>query len=1253
LFPHIGLLPVPGAGKRRLPAAVILTGALVLAACGSDGASPTPDPVSQGTLLSTPTPLLYPDEAMDVRVRFTRAQGGAAALVPVEVTGPGAWEGPRQTDAAGELAGRWTPGAPGGAAPDASAADPVSLVLEAGERAVTVQTRVVTRSVTGLTAGAPSGTRAGDPFSLQVEARDGKGLAPGPEHRGQVTLQVDNGGTPLPSTPRELTAGGATFELTLTAAGARNFRIDHSAGARAEGTILVSSASPAELELEVPAAEGTGGAGASSAVGREADEALVLPTLVARDIFGNPLEGNYAVAAGGGGAVEPAVLAFSASGRATPERWRLGSGSEAGELRVQDDGGEASATASVLVRRTPTAVVPGGLPEVVFTGSELTVTLSVAGEPASVAAPATPSGPGFGTTSGATGPVAFGAFRVLLSGVLRGEGRLNAHGNSGPVPLGEPAEGPALLRVEVDDRVFDFPFEVRTPPVVDDLRILGGDGQQAFAGTTLAPLRVRVLDQRGDPIQVPLSWQASGGTVQGPQVSASDGTAQATWTLPGEPGSYQVRVTAGAREVVFAATALEAPVPASVEILAGNEQAGLGGKTFPEALRVRVRDQFGAPIGGVVTWTGDGTFGTSSTPLSGSGEAATSWTPPVAAGSWTATATAGGVEATFTGTVTAPPLPWRVELLSGDGQEGAPGTELPAPLRVRVTDQDGDPFSGHVAFSGDGSFAPASGVSGADGVLESRWTLPGTVGVATGRAATAHDTVSFGGSAVLPHPLAIDGHYLVQSIQTEEHAMALVAGRAALFRGFLQRMAPGEVQVRLRIRNGGSVVETLVPVSASPPPTGTPDRMNQGTTFQVLVPANRVVPGMSYTLEVESAAGLLSESITPTVVNRPALNVTFVPVRVDSTGAVGNVTSSNMGDFLGRAEALPFPSVQGSVRAQYVYGGTPVTGDAATWSPLLNEIRELRLADGNPALYYAVVPRQGTSGVAGIGYVGYPVSAGIRGNLNTTQYIFNHEVGHNLSLRHAPCGISGGTDPDFPFPDGRIGAHGYLQGTVLAPTTSDTMGYCGNYTFGTYHWSRAINYVVPTLAPPATAEPAFRIWGSVVDGDVEMRAPYLGGADGAPGTAGPARGPALGGDVASTRVEVTLRTPGGELLWSGSTPLLEMDHADGGSFSVGIPVAALGEDRDGLVVEARVAGRTSRFTWGRVETPVPGARPLPMAEVYRTPAGAVVGFGVEGETRPPPGALVQDGSLRGQLWAVDAAGARLEVVGRVRDLLRR
>jgi hypothetical protein len=1266
LFPNVrtsGTLArlVSGTGTLALVA--------LLAACGTDSAAPISDPVRQGALLSPTASLLYPDEAMDVRVRFTRARGGAAANLPVTVTGPGSWAGPRLTDALGELRGTWTPGAAGdgsGGAASGNADGTATLTLEAEGRTVTVETRVVSRTVTELVVSAPAFTRAGDPFDLRVEALDGKGLAPGPDYRGDVTLIVDGdpddaaSSSTSASSPQALTEGGAAFPLTLTTAGARLFRVEHSAGPQVEGAILVRSGSPAELVLEAPAtgvssgaSGGTGGAhGSPSAFGRENDEALVLPTLAARDVFGNPLEGEYAVVAGGGGTVDPGVLTFSASGRATPERWLLGSGSEAGHLRVLDDEGQAEATAPVLPRRTPVAVIPEGLDPVIFTGSLLNLAFRADGE---------------------GGPVAFGVYRIFLSGDLRAEGRLDAAGNSGTVTLGELDAGAAQLRVEVDGENFDFDLEVRTPPTPDNLRILAGDAQAALAGSTLAPLRIEVRDQRGEPLQLPLGWKATGGSVQGAGVSAADGTAQAIWTLPGEPGSYEVTVTAGPLEVTFTATALEAPTPASVEIVAGNDQAGLGGKPFAESLRIRVRDQFGAPIGGVVTWTGEGSFAPASTALSTSGEAATTWTPPAGAGTWTATASVGGVSAAFRGTVTAPALPWRLERLSGDAQEAAPGTELPEPLRVRITDQDGDPFQGSVTFLGDGSFAPASVEAGPDGLAETRWTLPATVGSHVARAATSQDTVSFGASAVLPHPLAIDGHYLVQTIQTEAHEMELVAGRAALFRGFLQRMAPGDFEVRLRVQGSGSTVETLAVTSAAAPPSGTPDRMDPSTSFQVIVPAHLVVPGMSYTLEVESASGLLSAGRSPTVVPRSPLNVTFVPVRVDSTGAVGNVTPANMGDFLGRAEALPFPSVNGSVRAEYVYGGSPVTGSGSTWSPLLSEIRELRMADGNPDLYYGVVPREGSSGVAGIGYIGYPVSLGLRGNANLTQYIFNHEIGHNLSLRHAPCGISGGTDPDFPYSDGRIGAHGYLQGAVLDPTTSDTMGYCGGFTFGTYHWSKAINYTVPTLATsfaasvaasmqghasqgasgPSSREPAFRIWGSVVEGEVKMRAPYVGGGDDTPGTSGPALAPAPGTSPAGSRVEITVRAPGGELLWSGSARLLEMDHADGGSFSLGIPVTALGEDRQGLEVEARVAGRISRFTWGRVDAPAPGARPLPAAEVYRTPAGAVVGFGVEGETRAPAGTLVQDGTLRGQLWSVDAAGERVGVVGRARDLLRR
>jgi hypothetical protein len=1303
--------------RRSAPAsAVILALGLGLAGCGgSDTSVPAPDPVAQGAVLSAGAPLLYADEAMDVRVRFVRQGGSPAALLPVTVTGRGEWTGPRETDPQGELRGTWRPGGDG----------PGTLTLAVEGRTVTVETRVVSRQVTELQVTAPSGVRAGEAFSLQVHLRDGKGQPPSEGALGELLLMLGDSATTLPALP-----GGTTFEGRLTRAGATLFRVEHDAGPRHDGAILVTSGSPAELAFDAAAAGGSAPAPhTSDPFGREDDEAVILPTLVATDAFGNPLEGSFGVEVGGGGTFAPSSLAFTGSGRATPERWRFGTGAQAGWIRVFDDGGSADALVPVLPRRIALEVVPTGLPSLAFTGTDLAFSFRAAGD---------------------GGPVAFGRWSVLMAGELVEEGRLDTDGRSGTVALGRPPVGPVQLEVRVDGLPFPFAFEVRTPPVPASVEILSGSGQVALAGSVLQPLRVRIRDQHGDPIETPVSWDATGGVLSGMPVSAPDGTAEATWTLPPDPGAWEARLFAGELEAVFTATATEAPAlasleahvgasqsgfqgaeapsplvvrardqfgdpfpiqiewsgpggfdpstswtspasglaetrwtlpatagthqaearagglvavfvaealapptPASIEILAGDEQSGLGGKPFPLELRVRVRDQYGDPVSGAgagtVSWSGDGGFAPATSSLSASGEATTTWTPPVSAGGYGATASIGGLGADFLGTVTSPPLPWTVELVSGGGQTGETGAALPDPVRVQVRDQDGDPFPGQVTFLGDGSFAPASTTANGSGQAESTWTLPGTPGAAQGRAATAHDTVTFGATAQDPppapvnHPVVIDGHYLVQTIQTEDHQMELVGGRAALFRGFLQRVEPGAFEARLLVRQSGSIVQTIVLSSPSGPPSGTPDRMNQATTFQAVVPANRITPDLSYTLEVESAVGVLSEDVTPTVLPRPALAVTFVPVRIDSTGTVGNVTPGNVDDFLGRAEAFPFTEVQATVRAEYVYGGSPVTGDGDTWSPLLSEIGQLRIADGSPNLYYGVVVRQGTGGVAGIGYIGYPASLGIRGsNLSTAQYIFNHEVGHNLSLRHAPCSLSG-ADPDFPYPDGRIGAHGYLLGEVLAPTTADVMGYCGTYSYGTYHWSKAIQFSLPGTVWFGGEGAHLRLWGEVVGGEVTLRSPYVGGADGQAGMQGPPVG-------------LRIRSATGQTLWTGSTPLVEIDHVDGGGFSVGVPVALLGEDRDGLVIEVTAAGRTRSFAWGEVDEALHAALDatvVPRAEVYRTPSGAVVGFGVEGRTSPPAGTLVQDGTLAARIWSVDAAGNRIGVVGRVDDFLRR
>ena len=54
--------------------------------------------------------------------------------------------------------------------------------------------------------------------------------------------------------------------------------------------------------------------------------------------------------------------------------------------------------------------------------------------------------------------------------------------------------------------------------------------------------------------------------------------------------------------------------------------------------------------------------------------------------------------------------------------------------------------------------------------------------------------------------------------------------------------------------------------------------------------------------------------------------------------------------------------------------------------------------------------------------------------------VIAHELGHNLSLYHAPCGGAQGPDPSFPQRDGSIGSWDSISGTTSwcrpAPRTS-------------------------------------------------------------------------------------------------------------------------------------------------------------------------------------------------------------------------
>lgn len=124
------------------------------------------------------------------------------------------------------------------------------------------------------------------------------------------------------------------------------------------------------------------------------------------------------------------------------------------------------------------------------------------------------------------------------------------------------------------------------------------------------------------------------------------------------------------------------------------------------------------------------------------------------------------------------------------------------------------------------------------------------------------------------------------------------------------------------------------------------------------------------------------------------------------------------------------------------------------WKGLLAEIDSIRKADTTRAYYYGAIVRPKGSYIAGIGYVGYPASAGTLG-------VIAHEIGHNMNLRHAPCGGAGGPDPNFPYEDGKTGKWGFSFWNMVRKDPEkfyDMMSYCNPRWISDYHFNRALTY---------------------------------------------------------------------------------------------------------------------------------------------------------------------------------------------------
>lgn len=427
--------------------------------------------------------------------------------------------------------------------------------------------------------------------------------------------------------------------------------------------------------------------------------------------------------------------------------------------------------------------------------------------------------------------------------------------------------------------------------------------------------------------------------------------------------------------------------------------------------------------------------------------------------------------------------------------------------------------------------------------------------------------------------------YLNQVIQNPEASVPLVAGRQALLRVFVtgDQVSFYRAHVRATFYLDGEAVltELMGPGSDLLPDEVQEDRMDR--SFNTVVPGDLIRPGLELVVELDTEGTVPkspgSETRIPAqgrmplnIIEMPVLDQTFVPTlltwnRDERVFDWTEDLNPESPQVQMTRTLLPVGDLEVTVHETYETDADLT--QSSGWGEYLREIRALRSMEGEEGYYYGAVVLPQGSASGGRGFIGFPVSVG-RPRADT----YAHEVGHNTSLRHAPCGGAGGPDPDYPYTDGSSGRWGYdfERGMLVDPGRyKDLMGYCLPDWVSDYHFVKSMEHRLETEnAPevPGVPEKTLMLWGSASREEVLLEPAFLieAAAD-VPGEGGPYRLEGFG--------------PGGELRFSfGFTPT-PVEHG-GAHFLFNVPYDP---ERDGVLERVALSGPGGEFTLETSATP--------------------------------------------------------------------
>jgi hypothetical protein len=303
----------------------------------------------------------------------------------------------------------------------------------------------------------------------------------------------------------------------------------------------------------------------------------------------------------------------------------------------------------------------------------------------------------------------------------------------------------------------------------------------------------------------------------------------------------------------------------------------------------------------------------------------------------------------------------------------------------------------------------------------------------------------------------------------------VVPGKELLVRVYLVAETVGNIAPTVRLTglvggtSMGSVTMTgpaSVPVLAAGASVPDSLRYNESQSYNATLPAAWVTSGLSVRIEIDPEQRFgtpITVNATPSVGTPTTIDFVLVPL-VSGSNAPQMPDPALVADELVRRMPVQRGRVTVSVRAPYTLtSATDGVDSEADWSNTLSELEQLRRSEAPGKHYYGMVRPMVSGGTAGIGYVNRVGSSspnlsslGWDASRTSWRRTMTHELGHNLSRPHAPCGGAASPDPNYPYAGGALSAtplfESLLDDIVSPANQFDVMGYCSGAWFSDYNF---------------------------------------------------------------------------------------------------------------------------------------------------------------------------------------------------------